>query len=271
MAAILDQIISAKHLEVAGRKVKSPSRAFEKSPDFIRRPLSLRNALLRDDSDGIIAEFKRRSPSKGVINASGSVQRTTMGYVRAGASALSILTDEEFFGGSLSDLLEAREFNECPILRKEFIVDEYQILEAKSIGADAILLIASVLDAKTMKAFCGLAHSLGLEVLMEIHNEEEFRLHENAQVDMIGINNRDLQTFKVDLDTSRRLSSLLPKSSVKISESGIESPEAIVDLMHEGFSGFLIGQFFMEKPVPEEAAADFIRELRLLKLSVPKT
>lgn len=267
MAAILDQIIRAKQLEVARRKEQSPLSQLEKSTGFIRHPLSLRSALLKSDSDGIIAEFKRRSPSKGIINASGSVQKITMGYVRAGASALSILTDAEFFGGSLSDLIAARELNECPILRKEFIVDEYQIMEAKSTGADAILLIASVLDAKMMVTFCDLAHSLRLEVLMEIHNEEEFRMHEKAHVDMIGVNNRDLKTFKVDLETSKRLSSVLPKSTVKISESGIDSPETIIDLMHAGFRGFLIGQSFMEKQVPEEAAEDFIRELRLLKLS----
>lgn len=262
MTAILDQIIHAKRLEVADRKTRTPVSVLERNPHFTRRPNSLREILLRKDGTGIIAEFKRRSPSKGIINASAPVERTTRGYVAAGASGLSILTDHEFFGGSVDDLLLAREFNDCPILRKEFIIDEYQILEAKSIGADVILLIASVLDTKTMKGFCDLAHALGLEVLMEIHDEGEFRIHESAEVDMIGINNRDLRTFKVDLETSRRVSKVLPKSVVKISESGIDSPGAIAELKKEGFSGFLIGQSFMENPQPELAAAKFLRELR---------
>ncbi len=265
MRDILHFIVEHKRQEVAGRKFNSTLKTLENSVHFARPTVSLRDTLVRSDHAGIIAEFKRMSPSKGVIHATASVEGTTTGYVRAGASALSILTDSEFFGGSSADLEAARAGNTCPILRKDFIVDEYQVIEAKSIGADVILLIAAILDPPTLKIYCSLAHSLGLEVLMEVHDEEDCRRHDAARVDMIGVNNRNLKTFEVNLETSRRLSDILPSESVWVSESGIDSPEAIVHLTQLGFRGFLVGQAFMEKPVPEEAAATFIGRLRQLE------
>ena len=218
---ILDQIIEFKRKEVAERKVLCPVSLLEQTPYFSLPVVSLKESLLRDDKTGIIAEIKRKSPSKGVINAAVSVERISRGYVEAGASALSILTDKEFFGGSNEDLITARKFNSCPILRKEFVIDQYQIVEAKSIGADAILLIAAVLSPDEVKKFTDFAHSLGLEVLMEVHNETELKNNLSAGVDLIGVNNRDLKTFTLSIETSKRLAPMIPNDVIKVSESGI--------------------------------------------------
>ena len=262
---ILDQIIEFKRKEVAERKVLYPISLLEQAPNFALPVISLKASLLRDDKTGIIAEIKRKSPSKGVINANVSIERISKGYVDAGASALSILTDKEFFGGSNEDLITARKFNSCPILRKEFIIDEYQIIEAKSIGADAILLIAAVLSPEEVKQFTNLAHSLGLEVLMEVHDETELKKNVSAGVDLIGVNNRDLKTFTLSIETSKRLANLIPADVIKISESGIESPEAIMELKRYGFKGFLMGQTFMQNSHPEIAAMKFVTKLKKME------
>lgn len=262
---ILDEIIEHKRREVDENKNLCPFKVLEQGIYFARSAVSLKESLLQDGKSGIIAEIKRKSPSKGIINSNVSVERTSMGYVEAGASALSVLTDKQFFGGGNEDLTIARRFNFCPVLRKDFIIDEYQIVEAKSIGADAILLIAAALKPGDLKGLCTFAHSLGLEVLMEIHNEEELTNNEDAGVDLIGVNNRNLKTFELNVETSKRLSKLIPDTVVKVSESGIESAEAIVDLKKYGFHGFLIGQTFMQNSVPEKAAMEFIGELRRLE------
>ena len=262
---ILDQIIEHKRKEVDERKALYPVKLLEQSIYFSTPTVSLKKYLLRDHKSGIIAEIKRKSPSRGVINPYVSVERTSIGYMQAGASALSVLTDKQFFGGSNEDLTIARKFNFCPILRKDFVIDEYQIMEAKSIGADAILLIAAVLGPEKLKALCAVAHHLNLEVLMEVHDEMELEANRGAGVDLIGVNNRNLKTFEVNVETSMRLSALIPDSMVKVSESGIESPQAILDLMKYGFRGFLIGQTFMQSSRPEKAAKDFIKELNSLK------
>ncbi len=259
---ILDQIIEFKRKEVAERKSLYPVKLLEQSIYFPSPTVSLKKYLLRQDKSGIIAEIKRKSPSKGMINPYVSIERTSIGYMQAGASALSILTDKQFFGGSNDDLTTARKFNFCPILRKEFVIDEYQIVEAKSIGADAILLIAAVLSPEEIMKFTALAHSLGLEVLMEIHNETELKSNLNAAVDLIGVNNRNLKTFELNIETSKRLAPMIPDSVIKVSESGIESPEAIIELKQHGFKGFLIGQTFMQHSRPDKAAMDFIKELK---------
>lgn len=259
---ILDQIIEYKRTEVAERKSLYPVKLLEQSIYFSSPVVSLKKYLLRDDKSGIIAEIKRKSPSKGMINPYVSVERTSIGYMQAGASALSILTDKHFFGGSNDDLTTARKFNFCPILRKEFVIDEYQIIEAKSIGADAILLIAAVLSVDEVNRFTNFAHSLGLEVLLEVHDESELKLNLNAEVELIGVNNRDLKTFNLDIETSKRLAPMIPKNVIKISESGIESPEAIMELKKYGFKGFLIGQTFMQHSRPEKAARDFMDDLK---------
>lgn len=261
---ILDEIILHKRAEVSERKKTAPLNVLEQAPHFSRPAISVKEFVRRKDKTGIIAEFKRKSPSKGIINARASVEDTTRGYTEAGASALSVLTDEKFFGGSNDDLLRARASNDCPILRKDFTIDKYQIAEAKSIGADAILLIAAVLDPAEAKRLADYAHQLGLEVLLEVHNEGELRANLGVDADLIGVNNRDLKTFSVSIDVSRRLASLIPDNVVKVSESGISSPEAIADLRSYGYEGFLIGENFMKHSDPRAAALDFMKHLRTL-------
>jgi indole-3-glycerol phosphate synthase len=265
---ILDQIIEHKKKEVAERKELYPVKFLEQSIYFKTEPVSLKKYIQREDKSGIIAEIKRKSPSKGVINPHVSVERTSIGYMQAGASALSVLTDKQFFGGSNEDLTVARKYNFCPILRKDFTIDEYQIVEAKSIGADAILLIAAVLDAGQMKSLAAFAHSLGLEVLLEVHNEEELQKSLDAGADLMGVNNRDLKTFQLSIEVSKRLANMIPAGVVKVSESGIESVEAILDLKMYGYEGFLMGQNFMQHSRPEAAAKDFMDDLR--KATKPK-
>lgn len=264
---ILDQIIEHKKKEVEERQGLYPIKFLEQSIFFNSPAVSLKKYIQRKDKSGIIAEIKRKSPSKGVINSNVSVERTSIGYMQAGASALSILTDKHFFGGSNEDLTTARKYNFCPILRKDFTIDEYQIVEAKSIGADAILLIAAALSVAKLKELAQFAKSLGLEILLEVHNKLELESNLNADVDLIGVNNRDLKTFNLSLDISKELASLIPKAFVKVSESGIESPEAIIELKKYGYEGFLMGQNFMQHSRPEQAAKDFIKQLRKLEIS----
>jgi indole-3-glycerol phosphate synthase len=259
---ILDEIIATKTKVVAERKSLYPIKLLEQSIYFETQPVSLRKYVQREDLSGIIAEFKRKSPSKGVINAYANVERTTIGYMQAGASALSVLTDKEFFDGSNDDLNVARKFNFCPILRKDFIIDEYQIIEAKSIGADAILLIAAVLNPNESREFAKFAHSMGLEVLLEVHDEKELQDHSDCGADLIGVNNRNLKTFEVSVEVSKRLAEQIPSHTVKVSESGISDPETIIELKKYGFQGFLMGENFMKHSRPEKAAMEFIAELK---------
>ena len=261
---ILEKIIAHKQQEVAEKKGLFPPKLLEQSTYFEGKPVSLKKYLLREDKTGIIAEFKRKSPSKGVINAHAPVERTTIGYMQAGASALSVLTDKEFFGGDAKDLMTARKFNFCPVLRKDFVIDEYQIVEAKSIGADAILLIAAALEPARLKELAAFARGLDLEVLMEVHNQEELENNLNEHLDVVGVNNRNLKTFEVSVETSKILAELIPNDFVKISESGISDPATIVELKQHGFQGFLIGETFMRSGRPELAAADFIDKVRRL-------
>lgn len=262
---ILEEIIAHKHREVAERKSLYPAQLLERSIYFNSPTVSLKKYVQRQDKSGIIAEIKRKSPSKGAINPHISVERTSIGYMQAGASALSILTDKQFFGGSNEDLTLARKFNFCPILRKDFTIDEYQIIEAKSIGADAILLIAAALSSGQVRELAAFAHSLGLEVLLEVHNEQELMDNSSAVVDLIGVNNRDLKTFTLNVEISKRLAPSIPSGVVKVSESGIDSPKVILELQQYGFQGFLMGQSFMQHNRPEQAAREFIRELNRLK------
>lgn len=261
---ILDEIVVQKKKEVAERKSLYPVKLLEQSIFFESQPVSLSRYVTRPDKSGIIAEIKRKSPSKGVINANVSVERTSIGYMQAGASALSVLTDKQFFGGASEDLMTARKFNFCPILRKDFTIDEYQIIEAKSIGADAILLIAAILTPEQSKALAAFAHSLRLEVLLEVHDEEELKVHIDTGADLVGVNNRNLKTFEVDINLSKKLLPLMPAGVVKVSESGISKPETIVELRREGYQGFLMGENFMKHSRPEKAAREFIQELNKL-------
>lgn len=264
MSQILEQIVRHKQQEVEERKSLYPEKLLERSIYFETKPLSLQKYLLRDDLTGIIAEFKRRSPSRGVINDYAAVEPTTLGYMQSGASALSILTDQKFFGGSNEDLVIARKFNFCPILRKEFIIDPYQIIEAKSLGADAILLIASILSKETIADFTRIASALGMEVLLELHDDDEINKIPAENV-VIGINNRNLKSMTTDVETSFRLLPKLPAEAVKVAESGISSAETICRLKQAGFNGFLIGEHFMQHTRPNLACKKLINQLRRLE------
>jgi indole-3-glycerol phosphate synthase len=261
---ILDQIIEHKRKEVIEHKGLYPTQLLQKSIYFETPCVSMKKYLQREDRWGIIAEFKRKSPSKGMINDHAAVEKVSIGYMQAGASGLSVLTDQHFFGGKNDDLVTARKFNFCPILRKDFIIDEYQVLEAKSIGADVVLLIAAALEPAQTKKLAEFAHSLGLEVLLEVHNQQELEQHLNPHLDLVGVNNRDLKTFKVDTGTSKQLAGQIPEPFVKISESGIHEPETILELREYGFSGFLIGQNFMMHNRPDKKCREFINRLRTL-------
>ncbi|MFD1096661.1 indole-3-glycerol phosphate synthase TrpC [Salegentibacter chungangensis] len=258
---ILDKIIADKRREVELKKSLIPVSQLEKSVLFERTSISLAE-LLRKSDTGIIAEHKRRSPSKSVINQDLNVQDVAKGYEEAGVSGMSVLTDGKYFGGSLEDLLYARASVEIPLLRKEFIIDEYQLLEAKAYGADVILLIAAVLDRKQIKTLSEFAKNLGLDVLLEVHNEEELEKSIMSSLDMLGVNNRNLKTFEVSTDTSKELSEKIPSDFVKVSESGISSVEVIKDLKNYGFEGFLIGENFMKTEDPGASAKEFIKKLK---------
>jgi indole-3-glycerol phosphate synthase len=227
---------------------------------FSRPVLPLKDFLLDASGTGIIAEFKRRSPSKGVINPDVDVVEVTKGYTKNGASCLSVLTDEHFFGGNNDDLVKAR-VNEIPILRKDFIIDEYQLIESKSIGADVILLIAACLTPGEVKQLARFAKGLGLSVLLELHAEEELE-HVCDETEIIGINNRNLKTFDVDIERSLRMAEKIPLPKLKIAESGISSVENILLFKRHGFCGFLIGENFMKAPDPTIAFAEFVKQLK---------
>lgn len=259
---ILDKIIAHKRREVDQLKNLISISKLEQRPDFARTTFKMTEFILDKAKTGIIAEFKKKSPSKGVINANASVEETTRGYVAGGCSALSVLTDSNFFGGSNDELKKARAVNPVPIIRKDFTIDEYQVVEAKSIGADAILLIASVLDPKLSKQLTAVAHSLDLQVLLEVHDETELKAHVECGADLIGVNNRNLKTFDVSLEASKRLAPLIPEGVVKVSESGITSPDTILELRQFGYRGFLIGENFMRQLNPGEAAISFMTELK---------
>lgn len=262
---ILDKIVKDKQLYVKNQKERYPVKLLEEQPFFQAPTVSLIHYLSRKDSSGIIAEFKRKSPSEGYINQYASVVDVTIGYMQSGAMALSVLTDEKYFGGKDQDLIQVRQSNYCPILRKDFVIDEYQILEARSIGADVILLIASILTPKQIKDYTQLAHSLGMEVLLEVKNQEELENALNEHTQIVGVNNRDLETFKVDVENSIRLSEFIPDGITKISESGISKPEVVLELKKHGFQGFLMGTHFMKHGDPVAACRDFIGKIQVNK------
>lgn len=259
---ILDEINENKRREIAEAKNRVSVDDLTASPYFGRKCNSLKAALLAEGASGIIAEFKTSSPSKGVINDEAEASEVTSAYVDAGASGLSVLTDNRYFGGSFNNLAKARRANpETPILRKDFMLDPYQIYEAKAHGADVILLIAESLSKSQLLELTQTAKEIGLEVLVEVHNQEELEKL-NPQVDLVGVNNRDLRTFAVDVETSVKLSKLIPEQFVKISESGISDPAGISKLREAGFKGFLIGETFMKTADPGKACKEFIEKLK---------
>ncbi|MGB3606372.1 indole-3-glycerol phosphate synthase TrpC [Psychroserpens sp.] len=263
---ILNKITRDKRIEVNLRKQLIPVKQLEASILFERETESLAK-ILKGSKTGIIAEHKRRSPSKQVINHDLNMFDVAKGYEDAGVCGMSILTDAKYFGGSLDDLLIARSCCKLPLLRKEFIIDEYQIIEAKAHGADVILLIAAILTRAEIKQFSELAKQLNLDVLLEVHNEDELHKSIMPSIDMLGVNNRNLKTFEVSLETSKQLSVQIPNEFVKISESGISSIEAIKTLKTFGYQGFLIGETFMKTNDAGESAKQFIEDLNGFKTS----
>ncbi len=258
--SILDKIVADKRKEVDIKKSLIPTSQLEQSVLIDRATISLANAL-RNSTTGIIAEHKRRSPSKSVINHDLSVQEVAKGYETAGVCGMSVLTDGKYFGGSLDDLLLARASASIPLLRKEFIIDEYQLVESRAHGADVILLIAAILTKDEIKTLSETAKRLDLDVLLEVHNEVELQKSIMPSLDMLGVNNRNLKTFEVSLETSKKLSNQIPDDFVKVSESGISSVDAINDLRQYGYQGFLIGENFMKTDNPGEHATAFIKKL----------
>lgn len=260
MKDILEEIVAHKREEVCRQKELLPPRRLhamvEKAIESSPAPLSMSRSL-NEDQYGIIAEFKRKSPSKGWIKEDGQPDVIPPAYARNGAAALSILTDSQYFGGSLDFLKKARPLVDKPILRKDFVVDEYQLFEARLAGADAVLLIAADLKLQEARALASMAHELGLEVLMELHSEDELD-YASLDVDMVGVNNRDLGTFHTDVQNSFRLSASLPQDRVLVSESGLGNPQTVMLLRQAGFRGFLMGEHFMKADDPGMELARFI-------------
>ena len=260
---ILEEIVAHKRIEVAEQKEQLPPRKLYAEVEHMMAEgiskRSLRQALAQDDF-GIIAEFKRKSPSKGWIKEDGKPEVIPPSYEKAGAAALSILTDEKYFGGQMDFVRKARPLVNLPILRKDFIVDEYQLFQARHIGADAVLLIAADLSKQEVRTLTTLAHELGLEVLLELHSEHELD-YADIPVDAIGVNNRNLGTFVTNVENSFRLAARLPQDRVLVSESGISNPETIKLLRETGYKGFLIGETFMKTDNPGQALKNFISQL----------
>lgn len=258
---ILQTIVAHKRIELARQEEAVPLDSLIRQLDTLRPSRSMKQSLA-DSPTGIIAEFKRRSPSKGWIAQEADPAVIVPGYERAGASGISVLTDQEFFGGTLDDLHAVRPLIQLPVLRKDFIVSPYQLFQAKLVGADVVLLIAAALTVEECKSLGKLAHQLQMEVLLEIHAEKELDyLHEN--VDLLGVNNRNLGTFHTDVENSFRLAQKLPKEYLWVSESGISQPETIRQLRKAGFSGFLMGERFMKTSSPEQALSDFLHAVVL--------
>lgn len=258
---ILEQIIRHKRKELQLKKRAQPIERIMNSPLMERSVNSFTDSIRDKREPGIIAEFKRKSPSEGLINAEVDVTQVTSGYTTYGASALSVLTDENFFGGGSYDLGLARNNKDIPLLRKDFIIDEYQVAESKAIGADVILLIAAVLQPKEVRQLTHFAHGLDLQVILEIHTIQELDRF-CPGIDALGVNNRNLKTFNTDIQQSINLYPHLPAEVVKLSESGIKTPADAQLLLRAGFDGLLIGSLFMKESVPHLAFADFIKDLQ---------
>ena len=266
MSTILDDIVANKRKEIEKRKPLSSMERFRKEGFFWEiSNRSLKQSLLAEGSSGIIAEFKRKSPSKGWFKTKElEVEPVVRHYNDKGAAGISVLTDEDYFGGDLDDLIQTKVISDIPVLRKDFIVDEWQIAEAKAFGADVILLIAACLSPGEVKQLAIFTKMIGLEVLLEIHNEDELA-HICDEVDMVGVNNRNLKNFEVDIRTSLQLIDMIPPDKPAIAESGISKVETIVTLRKAGFRGFLIGETFMKEPDPGAAFSAFIKQLQAIE------
>lgn len=261
---ILEEIVAHKRIELAKQKeIVAPVTLYSNVESLLSDgslPHRSMRESLASSASGIIAEFKRKSPSKGWIKEEGKPDVVPASYCQNGASAISILTDEKYFGGTLRFIRIARPTVTCPILRKDFIVDEYQLYQAKAADADAVLLIAADLTKEECKTLAKKAHELQLETLLEVHSESELE-YVGENIDMVGVNNRNLGTFHTDVANSYRLASLLPKDYLLVSESGISNPQTVRELRQAGFRGFLIGETFMKTPDPGKALHDFIAQV----------
>jgi indole-3-glycerol phosphate synthase len=256
---ILEEIVAYKRKEVEQKKKEASVKALEAERFYSRQTFSLKQFISDPTKTGIIAEYKRKSPSKGIINDRDSVESVTRMYAAYGASGISVLTDYNFFSGSLDDLIAARD-NEVPLLRKDFMIDEYQLIEARAFGADVILLIAACLSSKEVKQLATAAKKLNLEVLLELHDESELG-HVCGEVDLVGVNNRNLKNFEVDLEHSIRMAEKIGNDFTKIAESGINDVKNIRYLKQHGFKGFLIGEHFMKQEDPGKAFKEFTDSL----------
>ncbi|NOU60195.1 indole-3-glycerol phosphate synthase TrpC [Marinifilum caeruleilacunae] len=257
---ILDRIVQKKLAEVAVQKMKQPIYQVMSEKNFKRKCYSAKESIRKAGASGVIAEFKRQSPSKGVINGTAKPNEVVGKYQKAGASMVSVLTDESFFGAKSEDFETARKTLQIPLLRKEFIVDPYQIYQSKAMGADVVLLIAAILTPQRCKDFAFLAKELGMEVLLELHDESELQ-HVNKFVDLVGINNRNLKTFAVDTDKSIQLAGKLPEDMIRVAESGLSSSGIVKEMRDKGFQAFLMGEYFMKQSSPGDACREFIKEI----------
>ena len=257
---ILEKIIADKRIEVEEKKIATPIDILEQKQFFERECYSLASKLKEEDHLGIIAELKRKSPSKQAISLLAEAQKVVYGYSQQDVAGISILTNQKYFGGTIRDLVSARGVCEKPLIRKEFIIDEYQIIEAKAAGADVVLLLANVLTKNEINSFLTLTHNIGMEALLEVREEEELdKIPDN--IDIVGVNNRDLKTFKVDIDHSMKMLKLLPKNVPVIAESGLSEIENVVKLKRAGFDGFLMGEYFMRSIDPGKTVGEFIEQV----------
>jgi len=258
---ILEEIIEYKKVFLKGKNEEIGYKKLEASVYFNKECLSLAKELNEEKTTGIITEFKRKSPSKGIINDKARIEEVVKAYEENGAAGISVLSDEKYFGGSNEDLIKTRQIIDIPLLRKDFIINEYQVVETKSIGADVILLIAACLTQKEVKGLARTAKNLGLEVLLELHNEKEID-HICDETELIGINNRNLKTFEVDIERSIRMAEMIPAAKIKIAESGISSADDVRLFRMSGFKGFLIGENFMKENDPGKAFKEFVGGLK---------
>ncbi|MGL5234206.1 MAG: indole-3-glycerol phosphate synthase TrpC [Empedobacter falsenii] len=259
MKTILDEIVAQKRVEILEKQKTQSIESFRNSENFLLPVKSAKASILDESKSGIIAEFKRKSPSKGFINKDANVKEVVSGYEKFGASVVSVLTDEQFFGGSFDDLKQAKEVLNIPVLRKDFIVDEFQVYETKAIGADLMLLIAECLTKDEVYYLAKTAKGIGLEVLLELHSEDQLE-KVNEFIDLIGINNRNLKNFEVDIEKSKQILKQLPTDLIKVAESGISDPKTVKELRQAGFQAFLIGENFMKADNPSQAFEQFVKE-----------
>ena len=259
MKTILDEIVSQKRIEILEKQKTQSIESFRNSENFLLPVKSAKASILDKSKSGIIAEFKRKSPSKGFINKDANVKEVVSGYEKYGASVVSVLTDEQFFGGSFDDFQQAKEVLNIPVLRKDFIVDEFQVYETKAIGADLMLLIAECLTKDEVYHLAKTAKEIGLEVLLELHSEDQLE-KVNEFIDLIGINNRNLKNFEVDIEKSKQILKQLPTDLIKVAESGISHPKTVKELRQAGFQAFLIGENFMKADNPSQAFEQFVKE-----------